>query len=119
MALNCISPGNFMVSIDLKDAYFSVPIFQPHLKYLSFLWNFKCYEFTCLLFGYSLAPRVFTKILKPIMAYFRFLGFRIIIFIDDLIRIASSYDECLQQLEVVKQTYCELGFTVNIEKLKN
>ena len=76
MALNCISPGDFMVSIDLKDAYFSVPIFQPHRKYLRFLWNFKRFEFTCLPFGYSLAPRVFTKIFKPVMAYFRFLGFK-------------------------------------------
>ena len=50
------------------------------------------------------------------MAYFRFLGFRVIIFIDDLILIASSYDECLQQLEVLKQTLCELGFTVNVMK---
>ena len=116
MTLNCISPGDFMVSIDLKDAYFSVPIFQPHHKYLRFLWNFKRYEFTCLPFGYSLAPRVFTKIFKPIMAYFRFLGFRVIIFIDDLVLIASSYDECLQQLDVLKQTLCELGFTVNVEK---
>ena len=105
-----------MVSIDLKDAYFSVPIFQPHRKYLRFLWNFKRYEFTCLPFGYSLAPRVFTKIFKPVIAYFRFLGFRVIIFIDDLILIASSYDECLQQLEVLKQTLRELGFTVNVEK---
>ena len=116
MALNCISPGDFMVSIDLKDAYFSVPIFQPHRKYLRFLWNFKRYEFTCLPFGYSLAPRVFTKIFKPVIAYFRFLGFRFIIFIDDPILIVSSYDECLQQLEVLKQTLCELGFTVNVEK---
>ena len=85
MALNCISPGDFMVSIDLKDAYSSVPIFQPHRKYLRFLWNFKRYEFTCLPLGQSLAPRVFTKIFKPVTAYFRFLGFRVIIFIDDLI----------------------------------
>ena len=35
MALNCISPGDFMVSIDLKDAYFSVPIFQPHTYFFS------------------------------------------------------------------------------------
>ena len=111
MALNCISPGDFMVSIDLKDAYFSVPIFQPHRKYLRFLWNFKCCEFTCLPFGYSLAPRVFATIFKPVIAYFRFLGFRVIIFIDDLILIASSYYECLQQLIL-----CELGFTVNVEK---
>ena len=53
---------------------------------------------------------------KPIVAYFRFLGFRVIIFIDDLILIASSYDERLQQLDVLKQTLCELGFTVNVEK---
>ena len=105
-----------MVSIDLKDAYFSVPIFQPHRKYLRFIWNFKRYEFTCLPFGYSLAPRVFTTIFKPIMAYFRFLGFRVIIFIDDLILIASSYDDCLQQLDILKQTLCELGFTVNVKK---
>ena len=116
MALNCISPGDFMVSIDLKDAYFSVPIFQPHRKYLRFLRNFKRYEFTCAPFGYSLAPRVFTKIFKAIMAYFGFLGYRVIIFIDDVILIASSYDECLQQLEVLKQTFCEFGFTVNVEK---
>ena len=116
LALNCISPGDFILSIDLKDAYFSVPIFQPHRKYLRFLWNFKRYEFTCLPFGYSLAPRVFTKIFKPVIAYFRFLGFRVIIFIDDPILIVSSYDECLQQLEVLKQTLCELGFTVNVEK---
>ena len=101
IALNCISPGDFMVFIDLKYAYFSVPIFQPHRKYFRFLWNVKRYEFTCLPFGYSLAPRVFTKIFKRIMAYFRFLGFRVITFIDDLILIASSYDECLQQLEVL------------------
>ena len=34
MALNCFSPGHLMVSIDLKDANFSVPVFQPHRKYL-------------------------------------------------------------------------------------
>ena len=83
MALNSISPGDYMVSVDLKDAYFSIPIFQDHRKYLRFLWNSKRFEFTCLPFGYSLAPRVFTKIFKPVMAFFRFLGFRVTIFIDD------------------------------------
>ena len=34
MALNCMSPGDFMVSIDLKDTYFSVPFCQSHRKYL-------------------------------------------------------------------------------------
>ena len=56
MALNCISPGDFMVSIDLKDAYFSVPIFQPHRKYLRFLWNFKRMSLLAYLLGTALHP---------------------------------------------------------------
>ena len=60
MAMNFVSPGDYMVSLDLKDPYFSVPIFRPHCKYLRFIWRDQRYEFTCLPFGYSLAPRVFT-----------------------------------------------------------
>ena len=40
----------------------------------------------------------------------------VINFIDNLILIASSFDECLQQLEILKSTLCELGFAVNVEK---
>ena len=50
MALNSISPGDYMVSVDLKDAYFSVPIFQPHRRFLRFLWSSRRFEFTCLPF---------------------------------------------------------------------
>ena len=66
--------------------------------------------------GTALHPGFSLRFLSLLIAYFRFLGFRVIIFIDDLILIVSSYDECLQQLEVLKQTLCELGFTVNVEK---
>ena len=64
MALNLISPGDFMLSLDLKDAYFNIPIFSLHRKYLRFIWNDQRNEFTCLPFGYSHAPRVFTKVFK-------------------------------------------------------
>ena len=33
-AMNFVSLGDYMVPLDLKDAYFSVPIFRPHCKYL-------------------------------------------------------------------------------------
>ena len=78
MALNLISPADFMVSLDLKDAYFNIPIF-------SFIWKSQRYEFTCLPFGYSLAPRVFTKVFKPIISHLRLPGLRIIIFLDDIL----------------------------------
>ena len=70
-ALHTIAPGDCLVSIDLKDAYFSIPILKPHCKFLRFKWSDQTYEFTCLPFGYSLAPRVFTEVLKPVVSYLR------------------------------------------------
>ncbi len=54
-----LRPGDFMATIIyLKDAYFSAPIGLRDRKYLRFLWDNALYEFTCLPFGHSLAPRV-------------------------------------------------------------
>ena len=50
----------FMASIDLKDAYYSVPITRKDRKYLRFLWQGNLFHFTCLPNGLSCAPRKFT-----------------------------------------------------------
>jgi len=54
----------FMASIDLKDAYYSVPITREDRKYLRFLWQGTLFQFTCLPNGLSCAPRKFTKLLN-------------------------------------------------------
>ena len=94
MAMNyCVSLENYMVSLALKDAFFSVSIFRPHGKYLNFIWRDQGYEYTCPPFGYSLAPRIFTKIFKPIVAELRLNGLRIVFFLDDILLVASSFAE--------------------------
>ena len=55
-----------MASIDMKDAYYSIPVKNEDRKYLRFKWEDQFYEFTCLPNGLSCAPRQFTKILKPL-----------------------------------------------------
>ena len=37
-AIRLMTPGCFMTSIDLKDAYYSVPMAVEHQKYLKFVW---------------------------------------------------------------------------------
>ena len=63
--------GDYMVRIDLKDAYFAIPICTQHRKYLRFCWRGQTYEFTCLPFGLATAPRVFTKAMKPVVGFVR------------------------------------------------
>ena len=76
IVLQLIQKGDFFTSVDLKKAYFSIPIAEDSRKYLKFLWNNTLYHYVCLPFGLSSAPRVFTKILKPIYAWFRLIGLR-------------------------------------------
>ena len=70
-AINLMKPGCFMMSIDLRDAYYSVPVSPTYRKYLKFIWRDQLYQFTCLPMGLSSSPRIFTKIMKPVFAHLR------------------------------------------------
>ena len=61
-----MKPGCFMASVNLMDAYYTVPIHSNHQKYLKFMFNGTLYQYTCLPNGLSSAPRIFTKLLKPV-----------------------------------------------------
>ena len=37
MARDLVTPDLWLASIDLKDAYYTVPIYEPHRKFLRFL----------------------------------------------------------------------------------
>ncbi|WAR08419.1 hypothetical protein MAR_018377, partial [Mya arenaria] len=70
VVLDLVQRNDFFTKMDLS-AYFSVPIHDDSTKYLKFSWNCQLYKFICLPFGLAIAPLLFTKILKPIYAWFR------------------------------------------------
>ena len=59
-AVNMMRPGYFMALVDLKDAYYTVPIHASHQKYLKFCVDGALYKYTCLPYGLASAPRIFT-----------------------------------------------------------
>lgn len=115
-ALTLISQNCFMGSVDLKDAYYSVNVDISCRKYLRFFWNDKLYQFTCLAQGISCAPRIFTKIMKPIFSHLRTRGYLSTYYLDDSLLIGYDYDSCLANLEATKDTLINAGFIINYTK---
>jgi len=94
-AIKLIRPSCFMTSIDLKDAYYSIPVALEHQKYLKFIWRDQLYAFTSLPMGLSSSPRVFSKVMKPVFAYLRSqFGHTCLGYIDDSFYLEDSYMEC-------------------------
>lgn len=63
--------GDWLVKVDLKAAYFTVPIHPDHQGYLRFVVEGVAYQFTCLPFRLACAPWAFTKIMKAMMTLLR------------------------------------------------
>ena len=107
---------DWMAKIDLKDAYFLVPVMKDHQKFLQFQWQGCTYQFHCLPFGLSCAPRTFTKLMKPVVALLRERGIRLIIYLDDILVLCNSRETLLSQLSLTKDLFQCLGLTINLKK---
>ena len=115
-ALQLISPNCFMTSVDLKDAYYSVAIANEDRIYLRFWWHDILYQFNALPNGLALAPRKFTKLLKPVFAKLRAQGYASTSFIDDSLQVSKTYEKSLDNVLATTELFMQLGFVVHPEK---
>jgi hypothetical protein len=115
-ALNLLRLGCFMCSIDLKDAYYTVPIDQKYVKYLKFEYGGKIYKFTCMPNGLSSAPRIFTMLSKPVFSYLRKQGFHNTVYIDDSLLIGYSLSDCQRNVKATVDAVRHAGFIIHPEK---
>ncbi len=111
-----LQPQDWLGKIDLKDAYFVVPIWQNHQQFLRFLWKGSLMEFACLPFGLASAPRVLTKLMKPVVALLRRSGIRLIIYLDDILFMNQTPTGLRRDISTALHLLENLGFVVNLPK---
>ena len=83
-----IRPRDWVVSVDLKDAYFHLLIHRADRKFLRFTWQGKIYQFRAVPFDLSPAPWLFTKITKELCLAVRAQGIRLKVYLDDWLLLA-------------------------------
>ena len=115
-AISMIKPGSYMCTIDIKDAFYTVPIYNPHKRYLKFMWKGQAYRFEVMPNGYKDAMRVFTKLLKPIMAKLREEGHKSTIYVDDGFLCGDDDDECWDNIFATCSSLSDHGFAVHLIK---
>jgi hypothetical protein len=114
--LNLVRKGDWAFSLDLKDAYFHIPIHKKHRKYLRFCYKGIVYQFRALCFGPTVAPRVFTKITAVVAAHLRKQSIRLLTYLDDWLSINQSKHYLIQNRTTMLNLLFELGFIVNKKK---
>ena len=100
-----LQQGEWVTSIDFKDAYFHIPIQEQSRKYLR-----------ALPFGLSTAPLEFTVVAKEVKLMATREGIRLHQYLDDWLVRASSHQDCLQRTQVLVKMCQKLGWLVNLEK---
>ena len=100
-SLLSIQKGDWVVSVDLTDAYLHVPIHPSSRKFLRFLYQEVVFQFWVLPFGLLVSPRNFTRVVDAMMAHVRSLGLQVHHYLDDgllrnqQVEYLRSQTECL------------------------
>ncbi len=108
--------GWFFATLDLKDAYHHIGLSPRSQRFCAFRWLGKIIVSLVLNFGLSLAPWLFTKVMRTPVTHWRRHGISVVLYLDDLIVMAPSRELLQRHMDQIKDDLEQLGLTVNWEK---
>ena len=111
-----VREGDFLASLDLKDAYFQIPIHPSSRKLLRFTSEGMVHQFRALFFGLSTAPQVFTKVFAAVSEWAHSHGIRLLRYLDDWLVFSSSEREANQAVQSLLSLCRTLGIVINEKK---
>ena len=110
-----LQQGEWVTSVDFKDAYFHIPIQEQSRKYRRFHVQGRTYQFKALPFGLSTAPMEFTVLAKEVKLMAIHRGIRIHQYLDDLL-VRAGPIKFLSNTQILVKMCQDLGWLVNLEK---
>ena len=111
-----VREGDFLASLDLKDAYFQIPIHGSSRKLLRFMSEGTVYQFKALCFGLSTAPQVFTRVFAAVSAWAHARAIRLLRYLDDWLVLSSSEKKAKESIRELLSLCRTLGIVINEKK---
>ena len=107
---------DYMVKVDLKNAYNAIVTHPALQKYLCFHFENKVYQYKVLVFGLNIAPRDFTKIMKAVLKPLRRKGICLVVYLDNILILGSLPEEVSRHTDLLIHHLMSLGFYINLKK---
>ncbi len=113
--LEIVKPHDKLITIDIKDGFFHVPVSLSSQRFLGIRFKNTTYVWTCLPFGCSISPYYFCKVIRSVLTYLRSQGLGCSVYVDDFI--SAESEQVIENSKVlILNTLEELGFIVNYDK---
>ena len=99
-----------LASLDIKDAFYFIPVHRTYQKFLKCLLKGKALQFN------AMPMRVFNKVLKPPFAYLREQGLSSVVYVGDALLGRDTFEECQDNVFSTLTCLEDLGFYIHQQK---
>lgn len=114
LVLSCLSDMEFFTHLDLKNAFFQLEIAPEDRKYLTVITQTGKYQFRRMPQGLSIATVAFQRAITKILS--KHLYSRCIPFIDDITVLGKTFDEQLENIEIILHELDRVNLKLNSKK---
>lgn len=110
-----LSETRFITSLDLKDAFWQVPLAESSRPMTAFAVPGRPqYQFRVMPFGCCNATQTMCKLMDRVIPYQ--LHDRVFVYLDDLLIVSSSFEQHIELLRIVADRLKAANLTINLEK---
>lgn len=114
--LDRLCHAKYFSSMDLKSGYWQIEVDERDREKTAFVTPDGLYEFKVMPFGLCSAPATFQRVMDTVLAGLKWQ--MCLVYLDDVVVFAPTFEEHLQRLEAVLQAIKSSGLTLKSEKCR-
>lgn len=114
--LDRLRDAKYLSSLDIKSAYWQVPIAESSRDYTAFTVPNGLYRFRVMPFGLTNAPATWQRLIDSVLCGVDLKSSSVMVYLDDVIIISQDFDSHLETLDKVFNLLHAAGLLVSFDK---